>query len=62
MLHVRLGEGVWEFPFFPLAAIEGRNNWERATALLGRLEALCGRKFGGRMPAPPRDPGPVVVG
>src|SRR5262249_44467808 len=35
VLRVKLGGGVWEFPFFPLAGIEGRNNWERATALRG---------------------------
>jgi hypothetical protein len=60
VLRVRLGGGVWEFPFFPLAGIEGRNNWERATALRRRVEGLCGRSFGPPPVAPPRDPGPVV--
>ena len=60
MLRVKLGGGVWEFPFFPLAGIEGRNNWERATALRRRVEAVCGRGFGAPQPAPPPDPGPVV--
>jgi hypothetical protein len=60
VLRVRLGGGVWEFPFFPLAGIEGRNNWERATALRRRVEGLCGQAFGAPLPAPPRDHGPVV--
>ena len=60
VLRVRLGGGVWEFPFFPLAGIEGGNNLERATALRLRVEGLCGRDFGTPLPAPPRDPGPVV--
>jgi hypothetical protein len=60
VLRVRLGGGEWEFPLFPLAGIEGRNNWERAMALRRRVEGLCGRSFGAPLPAPPPDPGPVV--
>jgi hypothetical protein len=61
VVRVRLGSGTWEFPFFPLAGIEGRNNWERALALLGRVEQVCGRRFSSPPPAPPRDRGPVIV-
>ncbi len=45
VLQVRLGSGTWEFPFVPLANIEGANNWERAVALRGRIEAMCGRSL-----------------
>lgn len=61
VLGVRLGSGLWEFPFFPLIGIAG-NRWERAVALRGQIEALCGRSFGGQPSPPPRDRGPVVVG
>jgi hypothetical protein len=61
VLHVRLGGGTWEFPFFPLANIEGGNNWEKATALRRRVERVCGRGFGNQQPAPPRDPGHAAV-
>jgi hypothetical protein len=57
VLHVRLGGGTWEFPFFPLAGIEGANRWERAVALLRRVESVCGRSFRDQPTAPPRDPG-----
>jgi hypothetical protein len=62
VLRVRLGGGTWEFPFFPLANIEGGNRWERAQNLLRRIEAVCGRDFADQPTAPPRDPGhtPVV--
>lgn len=60
VLQVRLGSGVWEFPFFPLAGIAG-NNWERAVTLRQSIETLCGRTFGDQPVPPPRAPGPVVV-
>jgi hypothetical protein len=44
-------------PVLPAGGDRGPEQLGGATALLGRLEALCGR-----IPAPPRDPGPVVVG
>jgi hypothetical protein len=42
VVQVRLGGGIWDFPFFPLAGIEGKNHWERAVGLLRQIERLCG--------------------
>ena len=60
VLHVRLGSGAWEFPFFPLANIEGNVHWERAMALLQRIESMCGRSFGRQPPRPVRAQIPVA--
>lgn len=60
VLHVRLGSGTWEFPFFPLANIEGNIHWERAMTLLGQIETMCGRSFGS--PPPPPAPAQIPVG
>lgn len=45
VLQVQLGRGPVEIPLLPLHGIEGRNPWERAVALLARVESLCGRTF-----------------
>ena len=62
VLRVRLGKGTWEFPFFPLANIEGKNGWERAASLIQRIEGVCGRNLADHSAAPPPAPQPVVVG
>jgi hypothetical protein len=62
VLKVRLGSGNWEFPFFPLANIEGHNPWERAMTLLRQIEEICGRDFSQPSIAPPLEQQPVVVG
>jgi hypothetical protein len=53
VLRVRVGGGTWEFPFVPTVNIEGRNRWERATALLQKIEAICARDFVGQPTVPP---------
>jgi hypothetical protein len=62
VLRVRLGSGTWEFPFFPLANVEGVNRWERAMNLRRRIEAVCGRDFASRPAAPPREPERTAAG
>lgn len=45
VVQVRLGSGLAELPLLPLSGIEGDDPWERALALLARLEKLCRRTF-----------------
>ena len=61
VLQVQVGETVWEAPLFPLCAIEGANNWQRAVALLVLVESLCGREFADELSEPPAAP-PISVG
>ncbi len=60
VLQVRIGAGVWEFPFVPLANIEGFIHWERAMWLLSRIEGMTGHAFGQQPPRPVRAEVPVV--
>jgi hypothetical protein len=62
VLLVRLGSGTWEFPFYPLLNIEGRNPWERAMSLCRRMEAVCGRNFASQTTVQPPKPVHSVVG
>lgn len=57
VLRVRVGGGTWEFPFYPTCNIEGRNRWERAAALLRKIEAISSRDFVGQPTVPPEPPG-----
>ncbi len=61
VVRVQLGGGTWEFPFFPHALIDGRNNWERAVALRSRIELLAQRFSPDEPPPPPPPPVHVVV-
>lgn len=60
VLQVRIGSGVWEFPFVPLANIEGNIHWERSMWLLSRIEGMTGHSFGQQPPRPIRAEVPVV--
>jgi hypothetical protein len=61
VLRVRLGSGSWEFPFVPLANIQGRNGWERAMTLLRQIEGVRGQKLDEQPAAPPHDAGHTIV-
>ncbi len=61
VLRVRLGNGTWELPFFPLSRIEGSNNWERAEALRRRILALGPAVPQTEPASPPAEPPPVVA-
>jgi hypothetical protein len=56
VLQVQVGQTVWEAPLFPLYAIEGSNNWQRAVALLEGIQSLCGRQFAEELSQPPAAP------
>lgn len=60
VVTARLGSGTWEFPFFPLAGIQGNNNWERAGNLIDQIGQMCGRTFGEPITPPPEPQAPVA--
>jgi hypothetical protein len=64
VVQVRLGSGLVELPLLPLSGIDGNDPWERALALLARLEKLCQRTFsqGRTQPAAHQSPEPAAAG
>jgi hypothetical protein len=61
VVRVRLGGGLWEFPFRPHALIDGNNNWERAETLRSRVEFVTQKYSPHEPPPPPPPPIHVVV-
>lgn len=53
VLRVRLANTVQELPLFPLGVPGIEGNWNRAVALLNRLEMLCNRDLGDQPSVPP---------